>query len=151
MLDSMQHSRRPTRAEVTDVANAMLDGADACMLSGETAIGEHPRLAVEMMNRISLATEEHYFGRPRMSAPDKQAEGVLLTTQAVVHGRRIAEELGAKAIIAASRFRCDGLGDFEAAGHYAGHRLERLGHYSAANVSLLGRHSAGVYADAGHC
>lgn len=61
MLDSMQHSRRPTRAEVTDVANAILDGADACMLSGETAIGEHPRLAVEMMNRISLATEEHFF------------------------------------------------------------------------------------------
>jgi len=103
MLDSMQHARRPTRAEVTDVANAMLDGADACMLSGETAIGEHPRLAVEMMNRISLATEAHYFERPRMPAPDKPAEGVLPTTQAVVHGAaQIAEELRAKAIIAAS-------------------------------------------------
>ena len=57
MLDSMTHSRRPTRAEATDVANAILDGADACMLSGETAIGEYPRETVEMMNRILLATE----------------------------------------------------------------------------------------------
>ena len=57
MLDSMQHSRLPTRAEVTDVSNAILDGADACMLSGETAVGEYPRETVEMMNRIALAAE----------------------------------------------------------------------------------------------
>jgi pyruvate kinase len=103
MLDSMQYSRRPTRAEVTDVANAILDGADACMLSGETAIGEHPRLAVEMMNRISLATEPSYFERPSLPPPDRTADGVLPVTQAVVHGAmQIACELSAKAIVAAS-------------------------------------------------
>ena len=61
MLDSMQHARRPTRAEATDVANAILDGADACMLSGETAIGEHPILVVKMMRRIANETEKQYL------------------------------------------------------------------------------------------
>ncbi len=125
MLDSMQHSRRPTRAETTDVANAILDGADACMLSGETAIGEHPRLAVEMMRRIAAATEKQYladrwqylegrFGRDRTGAavasvefpppPEVLAEGVHPITQAVVDGAgRIAAELDAKLVVVASK------------------------------------------------
>jgi pyruvate kinase len=58
MLESMVENVRPTRAEVTDVANAILDGSDFLMLSAETAIGKHPVQAVRMMNQIIRFTEE---------------------------------------------------------------------------------------------
>jgi len=125
MLDSMQHARRPTRAEATDVANAILDGADACMLSGETAIGEHPRLVVEMMRRIARETEKQYLAdrwrymegrflaekgsagvpvQEFLPAPEFLVEGLHPITQAVVDGAsRIAGELDAKLFAVASR------------------------------------------------
>ena len=103
MLESMQHATRPTRAEATDVANAILDGCDACMLSGETAIGEHPRVVVEMMHRIAKETE----GALHCGPPEgliMRPEGLHPVTLAVVHGAsQIASELAAKLIVVASQ------------------------------------------------
>ncbi len=103
MLDSMQHSRSPTRAEVADVANAILDGTDACMLSGETAIGRYPRQAVEMMHRIALATEPLCREGPRAGLPDLKGQDIIPITEATVFAAgRMAEELEARLVVVAS-------------------------------------------------
>jgi len=109
MLESMQTNRRPTRAEVTDIANAIIDGGDACMLSGETAIGQYPCEAVEMMNQVALATEELYRDRPPLP-PAGAVTGLHPITRAVVHGAgQIAFEIKAALIVVASHSGATGL------------------------------------------
>ncbi|MDR1492745.1 MAG: pyruvate kinase [Planctomycetaceae bacterium] len=82
MLESMHHQTLPTRAETTDVANAILDGADACMLSGESAVGEYPVQAVQMMHRIAVETEKQLKRQLRRDIYDKIVTPVLQEIEA---------------------------------------------------------------------
>ncbi|MEN3184285.1 MAG: pyruvate kinase, partial [Atribacterota bacterium] len=89
MLESMREAAYPTRAEVTDIANAILDGADALMLSAETAIGKYPTLAAQVMHAVIVATEEHLasripaFYKPRGILPEAIVFGALQTACSV--------------------------------------------------------------------
>ncbi len=102
MLESMHTSSRPTRAEVSDVANAILDGTDACMLSGETAIGDHPVKVVEMMNRIMVCTEREMLSH-NMSDRIPNARVHPITTAVTLAATNIAEAIQAKLIVIGTR------------------------------------------------
>ncbi|APT19159.1 pyruvate kinase [Amylolactobacillus amylotrophicus DSM 20534] len=103
MLDSMQENPRPTRAEVTDVANAVMDGTDATMLSGESANGDYPYEAVKAMNDINLRTEEQMDQRNTLALQRFEDYSGSNVTEAVGESVvRAAEELGVKTIITAT-------------------------------------------------
>ncbi|MFN3420472.1 MAG: pyruvate kinase [Armatimonadota bacterium] len=98
MLESMMESPRPTRAEASDVANAILDGTDAVMLSGETAVGKYPVEAVEMIGRIICKAEDELFRKH--PTYEGRAEGEPTIAHAISDAACLAAaDVGAKAIV----------------------------------------------------
>lgn len=100
MLESMIHNPRPTRAEISDVANAVYDGTSAIMLSGETAAGKYPVQAVETMAAIAAETEQHIHYETRFRNTKFQIRNLL---DAISHATcGMAIDIGAKAIVVSS-------------------------------------------------
>jgi pyruvate kinase len=104
MLNSMEHSNRPTRAEATDVFNAVIDGTDAVMLSGESAVGEYPVESVKTMAEICREAEAYLKSQPHRSRGDAAPRGLVddVTAASVDAACEMTERLDAALIVVAS-------------------------------------------------
>ncbi len=98
MMESMINNQTPTRAEVNDVANAVLDGADAVMLSGETSVGKYPVLTITNMQKIIDSTETEEYLYYKENAPLEQNK-TFLPESICYNAVRLAEQVDAAAIV----------------------------------------------------
>jgi pyruvate kinase len=100
MLESMMDRTKPNRSEVTDIANAVSEGADAVMLSGETAMGKYPALAVEMMSKIIRKVESHSYDFNKDDILVPQAHSPSFLSDALCYNAaKIADDVNADALI----------------------------------------------------
>lgn len=100
MMESMMDRTKPNRSEVTDVANAVLEGADAVMLSGETAMGEYPALVVETMSRIILEIEKTVYNYNREEILSPQPHSPSFLSDAICYcACKLAQDTNAKALV----------------------------------------------------
>lgn len=101
MMESMMDRIKPNRSEITDVANAVLDGADAVMLSGETAMGQHPVLVVETMRKIILEVERKEYKYNREDDLKPQPHSPSFHSDAICYNAcKIARDVNAEALVA---------------------------------------------------